>query len=230
VRRYKNGHRIKEYVPDHGSRSRYGHLAHPPILIDDYIGDTLEIGEQMPHAQAADISKLLNETARYGLYDLPKTAYAKAGHVLLKYRMNLSDMTELYTKYIGGWGGASTIFEFAAIKDGQEVKRISKAPVEKKVLYAEADRLLLHEGKSYDVAAVRIRLVDEYGNTLPFANDPVTLKAEGAVELIGPDILSLQGGMGGTYVRTTGEAGEGRLTIRTPEGLEEMIAFQVERQ
>ena len=230
VRMYKNGHLIKEYVPDHGSRSRYGHLAHPPILIDDYIGDTLEIGEQMPHAQAADISKLLNETARYGLYDLPKTAYAKAGRVLLKYRMNLSDMTELYTKYIGGWGGASTIFEFAAIKDGQEVKRISKAPVEKKVLYAEADRMLLQEGKSYDVAAVRIRLVDEYGNTLPFANDPVTLKAEGAVELIGPDILSLQGGMGGTYVRTTGEEGEGRLTIRTPEGQEKTIVFQVERQ
>ena len=230
VKMYKNGHLIKEYVPDHGSRSRYGHLAHPPILIDDYIGDTLEIGEQMPHAQAADISKLLNETARYGLYDLPKTAYAKAGRVLLKYRMNLSDMTELYTKYIGGWGGASTIFEFAAIKDGQEVKRISKAPVEKKVLYAEADRMLLQEGKSYDVAAVRIRLVDEYGNTLPFANDPVTLKAEGAVELIGPDILSLQGGMGGTYVRTTGEEGEGRLTIRTPEGQEKTIVFQVERQ
>ena len=230
VKMYKNGHLIKEYVPDHGSRSRYGHLAHPPILIDDYIGNTLEIGEQMPHAQAADISKLLNETARYGLYDLPKTAYAKAGRVLLKCRMNLSDMTELYTKYIGGWGGASTIFEFAAIKDGQEVKRISKAPVEKKVLYAEADRLLLQEGKSYDVAAVRIRLVDEYGNTLPFANDPVTLEAEGAVELIGPGVVSLQGGMGGTYVRTTGEEGEGRLTIRTPEGQEKTIVFQVERQ
>ena len=229
VKMYKNGHLIKEYEPDYGSRSKYGHLAHPPILVDDYLGDLLETGEQMPHAQAEDISKLLNETARYGLYDLPKTAYAKAGRVLLKYHMNLSDMTDLYTKYIGGWGGESTVFEFVAIKDGQEVKRVSKAPVEKKALYAEADRLLLHEGKSYDVAAVRIRLVDEYGNTLPFANDPVTLEAEGNVELIGPGIASLQGGMGGTYVRTTGEEGEGRLIIRTAEGLEETIQFTVDK-
>ena len=229
VKMYKNGHLIKEYEPNFGSRSKYGHLAHPPILVDDYIGDLLETGEQMPHAQAEDISKLLNESARCGLYDIPKTTYAKAGRVLLKYHMNLSDIADLYGKYIGGWGGESTVFEFVAIKDGQEVKRVSKAPVEKNALYAEADRLLLHEGKSYDVAAVRIRLVDEYGNILPFANDPVTLEAEGAVELIGPGVVSLQGGMGGTYVRTTGEEGEGRLTIRTAEGREETIQLTVDK-
>ena len=228
VRMYKNGEFIKEYVPDHGRRARYRHLAHPPILIDDYIGDTLEKGEHMPHAKASVISGLLNETARYGLYDLPKTTLAKAGGTLLRYKMDLSDMTALYTKYIGGWGGASTVYEFAAIKDGQEVKRIARGPVEGKRLAAEADRVLLHEGKSYDVAAVRIRLTDEHGNTLTFANDPVMLEASGVLELIGPSVVSLQGGMGGTYVRTTGEAGEGTLTIRTPEGLEETICFEVQ--
>ena len=132
VRMYKNGDFIKEYVPDRKSRGRYRHLAHPPILIDDYIGDTLEVGEGMPHDQARAVSGLLNETARYGLYDLPKTAYAKAGRLLLKYRMNLSDMTALYTKYIGGWGGASTIYEFAAVKNGQEAARIAKGPIDRK--------------------------------------------------------------------------------------------------
>ncbi len=77
-------------------------------------------------------------------------------------------------------------------------------------------------------------MVDEHGNTLPFANDPVILEASGAVELIGPSVVSLQGGMGGTYVRTVGEAGDGTLTIRTAdaaagqsEGLEETIQFEV---
>ena len=227
VRMYKNGDFIKEYVPNRKSRGRYRHLAHPPILIDDYIGDTLEVGESMPHDQARAVSGLLNETARYGLYDLPKTAYAKAGRLLLKYRMNLSDMTALYTKYIGGWGGASTIYEFAAIKNGQETVRIAKGPMERKALHAEADRTELVEGKTYDVAAVRIRLIDEYGNTLPFANDAVALKANGAVELIGPEIITLQGGMGGTYVRTRGETGEGSLTLLTPEGDSETITFHV---
>ena len=62
-----------------------------------------------------------------------------------------------------------------------------------------------------------------------FRSDPVVLETDGVIELIGPDIVSLQGGMGGTYVRTTGEEGEGRLTIRTPEGLEETITFNVRR-
>jgi len=88
--------------------------------------------------------------------------------------------------------------------------------------------MLLHEGKSYDVAAVRIRLTDEHSNTLPFANDSVMLEAKGAVELIGPSVIALQGGMGGTYVRTVGEAGEGKLILRTPTGLDETICFEVQ--
>ena len=181
----------------------------------------------MGRAQAEVIKGLLNEAARYGLYDLPKATLAKAGGALLQYRMNLSDMTELYGKYIGGWGGASTIYEFAAIKDGQEVKRVARGPVESRKLRAEADRVVLTEGKSYDAAAIRIRLTDEHGNTLPFANDPVMLAAEGTVELIGPDVIALQGGMSGTYIRTTGETGEGKLTVRTADGKEEIICFEV---
>lgn len=130
--------------------------------------------------------------------------------------------------FIGGWGGTSATYEFVAIKGGREVKRVTRGPVESRLLYAEADRTHLTEGKSYDAAAVRIRMTDEHGNTLPFANDAVVLETEGPVEVIGPDIIALQGGMGGTYVRTTGEAGEGSLTIRTPEGLTKTICFEVQ--
>ena len=168
VRMYKNGNFIRECVPNRTRRGRYSHMAHPPILMDDFIGDT------------------------------------------------------------GDWGGMSADYEFVAIKDGQEVKRVARGPVEKMVLEAEADRELLQEGNSYDVAAVRIRLTDEHGNTLPFANDPVTLETEGPVELIGPSVISMQGGMGGSFVKTTGEAGEGKLILRTPEGLEKTICFEVQ--
>jgi beta-galactosidase len=39
------------------------------------------------------------------------------------------------------------------------------------------------------------------------------------VEIIGPKAVSLRGGMGGTYVKTTGEAGEAKLIVQA-EGLE----------
>ena len=47
-------------------------------------------------------------------------------------------------------------------------------------------------------------------------------------EVIGPKVISLRGGMGGTYVKTTGESGEAKLVVKA-EGLETMeIVFTVE--
>ena len=51
--------------------------------------------------------------------------------------------------------------------------------------------------------------------------------AAGAIAIIGPEIISLQGGMGGTYVRTTGEEGVGILKIKAAQMEEQRILFEV---
>ena len=63
------------------------------------------------------------------------------------------------------------------------------------------------------MAAVRIRILDGYGNPAPYAQLPVKLEVEGAAELVGPDVVTAEGGMCGTYVRTVGKPGQGSLTI-----------------
>lgn len=42
-------------------------------------------------------------------------------------------------------------------------------------------------------------------------------KCSGALELIGPEIISLKGGSGGCYVKTVGKAGLGRLSVNDIE-------------
>jgi beta-galactosidase len=69
------------------------------------------------------------------------------------------------------------------------------------------------------MAAVRITVRDEFGNVAPYAQLPIRLKLEGTAELIGPDVIVAEGGMTGTYIRTVGETGPARLTVRC-EGLE----------
>ena len=69
------------------------------------------------------------------------------------------------------------------------------------------------------MAAVRFRMESEKNNLLSFCQDIVTLSCEGPIEIIGPKVVSLRGGMGGTYVKTKGENGEAKLVI-TSEGLE----------
>ena len=77
------------------------------------------------------------------------------------------------------------------------------------------DHTQLKETDTYDVAAVRIKAVDQNGNVAPFANEPMMLTVSGPIEVYGPSLVALQGGMGGCYIRTTGKSGDGKLTIHT---------------
>lgn len=222
VKMYKNDRFIKEY---RASDSKYQHLKHGPILIDDYIGDALTVNEHMKTKQAQDVKTLLNETARVGLYNLSKAMYMKAGKIMLLYHMNMSDAVELYNRYIGDWGGKSTVYRFEAIKNGKVVKTLTKEPIRKLDIQATADHTTLQEEHTYDVAAIRIKAVDEYGNVLPYFNDSLTFEVEGPVELLGPKVVSLHGGMGGTYVKTTGKAGTAKLTIKSGQAEDKVIIF-----
>ncbi|MBE5923578.1 MAG: glycoside hydrolase family 2 protein [Lachnospiraceae bacterium] len=225
VKMYKNGEFIKEYTKEN---SPYKNLSHPPILIDDFIGDTLEKGENMGHRQAEDVKALLNEVAKVGLYGLSKLMYAKAGKLMVMYHMKMEDAVALYNKYVGDWGGESTEYKFEAIKDGEVVKTLVKKPMTKVCIEALIDHDKLVEENSYDVAAVRINARDEFGNILPFFNDPISLSIEGPCEIIGPKVLALQGGMGGTYIKTTGKKGAGKLTISCGQAEDVEIKYNVE--
>ena len=222
---YKNDRFIKEYT---AADSPYKYLKHPPILIDDFIGDAILENEDFTASQARDIKDVLNMFARYGATDLPVSGQLIAAKLKGIYRMTEGDAMNLYNRYIGNWGGTSTVFRFEAVKDGQVVKTILRKPMTDLHMEVKADHTLLKEGNSYDVAAVRICMVDENENLLHFYNEPVIMETEGPVEIIGPAIVSLKGGMGGTYLRTTGKPGKAVLKLRTEQTEEVCLEFMVE--
>lgn len=224
VKMYKNDRFIKEYLP---GMSPYKHLKHGPILIDDFIGDSFAQNERFRPKHAKEITDAMNLVARGSLNHIPKRLYLTALKLLLIYHIDFAEVTRLYTKYIGDWGGTATIYRFDAIKDGKVVKSVTKEPVREIRLEAEADHTILTEQHSYDVALVRIRAVDDHGNVLPFYQEPVRLIAEGDISIIGPDTIALQGGMGGTYVKSTGRSGRGALLLQSQTAEEIRIPFQI---
>lgn len=224
VKMYKNDRFIKEYLPE---MSPYKHLKHGPILIDDFIGDSLAQNERFRPKHAKEITDAMNLVARGSLNHIPKRLYLTALKLLLIYHIDFAEVTRLYTKYIGDWGGTATIYRFDAIKDGKVVKSVTKEPVREIRLEAEADHTILTEQHSYDVALVRIRAVDDHGNVLPFYQEPVRLITEGDISIIGPDTIALQGGMGGTYVKSTGRSGRGALLLQSKTAGEIRIPFQI---
>lgn len=218
VRMYKNGRLLKEYSKEN---SEYSHLLHGAILIDDFIGDAIIKEEHFEKKLAEEITEALNLAALHGLSHMPKKVYLTALKMVLIHHMKPSEAVRLFTQYIGDWGGASTEYRFEGIKDGKVVKTVIKKPMTQMKLWAEADHTELIEKNSYDVAAVRIRMLDENGNLLNFFQEPILLKTEGPVNLIGGEVITFKGGMAGTYLKTTGEEGRAALIINSgqAEGL-----------
>ena len=210
VRFYLGDSFIHEYT--HGS-SDYPHLAYPPIEITDYIGGRIAENEDFSPKQAEYIKDILNESSRFGMNNLSAEAKRKAAYLTVKYGMTPDDAYRLYGKYIGNWGDKSAVFRFEAYKDGRLVKELKVAPFEKRVLTAQVDHTDLVEGVTYDVAAVRLRMTDQNGNTLPYYFGAVRAEVSGNIELIAEDPVLLRAGMGGLYVRTTGREGKASLTL-----------------
>ena len=63
------------------------------------------------------------------------------------------------------------------------------------------------------MAMVRLRILDENGQAAPYAQLPLHLHVSGEAELVGPTVVTAEGGMTGCFLRTVGKAGEAVLTV-----------------
>jgi len=223
VRLYKNGNFVSEFGPS----AEWKGLKHGPVLIDDTIGQLLESQEGFDSKKAAYLRDCLTAAGKYGLSNMPLSAKLKLGLAMLKYHMTFEDGYNLYGKYVGNWGGESTVWRFDAEKDGKVVRSVTCCPSSKLHLEVIAGSSSLCEGSAYDMTSVRIRILDENGRTAVYAQYPLTFTVSGAAELAGPAVITAEGGMGGTYIRTIGYTGAAELTVSAP-GLEDVtIHFEI---
>ena len=113
------------------------------------------------------------------------------------------------------------------MKNGEVVATYTCSPSARLHLEVVPSHTNLKEGDTYDMAAVRIRILDENGNVAPYAQLPVQFTLEGDAQLAGPRVATAEGGMTGTYVKTTGKPGEARLTIHTEQTEDVTLIFKI---
>lgn len=224
VKMYKNGRFIKEFPT---KNKHFPNLPHSPILVDDYVGELLVTDEGFSEKKAACVAAALNYIGMNGYTQFTRKLIKMAVKCIVLYRMSIGNIVDLYTKYVGDWGEKSTVYRFDAIKDGKVVKSVTKTPMEKMRLEVKCSSTTLCEKNSYDVAALRISALDENGNLLPYSSEPVKITVKGALELIGPDMTSLRGGVCGFYVKTTGKQGAATVTLSCPQTEEVKIEFEI---
>ncbi|MBN9106144.1 MAG: hypothetical protein J0I14_14185 [Propionibacteriaceae bacterium] len=201
VRLSLGGEVIGTHLPD---RTRFGHLPHPPVVIDDFIGDRLVREQGLSPAAAAGVKRLLAAVVRYGDKALPLRHQADGGLTMLRHGLSRDDVVALYNRYVSGWGTPSREYTFEGLVGGEVVCSTTLGPSHSAALVVEPDVTSLVEDETYDVCRIVVRHVDTLGHDLPYSTEAVTVEVDGAASLIGPAVLPLLGGSTAFWIRSDG--------------------------
>ncbi|NLL48031.1 MAG: glycoside hydrolase family 2 protein [Firmicutes bacterium] len=120
---------------------------------------------------------------------------------------------------VGVWGSTWFDGEFVGYVQEQEVtrKKFVKNPVATELIVTPDDTELLANGQ--DVTRLVLKIVDQAGNLLPYLAESLKIEVTGPAQLIGPAQVTLIGGCLATWVKTTKEPGQIRVSV-TPSTLD----------
>ena len=220
LRLYRDNDFVAEFTPDR--RGRFAALPHPPIEIHDFVGLLLEKYEGIDRTAAPQVAAILNEMRRDSM-DLSPLSRAR----MYSLRLSWNELVQLYYKYIGVLGSPAAVYRFEAVWHGRAVRTVVKEPVQSVRLECTVHNPILTDGPTWDCAAVSLRAIDQNGNLLPYCGEAVQLSVEGPLRILGPSVVPLRGGMAGTYLATTGEAGPAKLHCRMEGALDTEVSLTI---
>ncbi|MBP5091906.1 MAG: glycoside hydrolase family 2 protein [Bacilli bacterium] len=224
VELYLGNEKIGSFYPD---KKNFPHLPHPPIHIDDFIGERFV--EQLSDRDSKAIKKALNLSAIKGFSRMTLFEKLPVLFVALKNRLSFNDFYKMYNKYIQNWGEDSSTYTFKAYRGEEVIAEKTIGPSTEFHLDLSTAHGHLKNADTYDVARVKIEFKDEYGTRMPYAFNVLTFETTGPIEVIGPKSIALQGGSASVYVRSLPTAKETVGTLKVKAGdLEESLLIVVE--
>ena len=209
VNLFKNDVLIKGFYPNH---REFKYLKHPPILIDDLIGDMLQEEEGMTKWDANNVKKVLMASSMHGMI-LPPRYKLRMAIAILRYGISVEEEMGMYGKYVGNLKDSHTVYRLEGYKGGQLVKTKCLGSVRNPRLVAKADYEVVPLHETYEINRIVVQVRCENGNVLPYAFDSLRIETLGPIELVG-HAPAIVGGAAAIYVKTTGK-GMGDVMIRS---------------
>lgn len=213
VELYKNDEYVGVFYPN---TTRFPQLPHPPILMDDFIGERIAMNEPLSQRDANLVKGLLRRLLKRNLKMTFKDKLIM-GYVLVKNKLTYSDAVRFYTTYVGGWGEKESRYTIKAYKDKTCFKTIHKGFNDDYHLNVTPMRTTFSHHDSYDTVRVQVSLENAYGERAFYDDSVMTLSAEGPLAIIGPPVRAMTGGVQAVWVKSLAP-GQGRLTITHPRG------------
>ena len=219
-----NGAPVGTFLPD---RRHFAHLPHPPVVVDDFIGERLNAEAGFSARDRKLLKQVLLSASRHGM-DLPLRDKLAMGYLLFKHHLSLADGVRLYERYVGSWDGKGRVWSFHGYRGGVIVCSATFTSADKPSLKLECERPVLTETDTYDVTRLVVSARDEHDQLLQFSHTPIAIKVEGPIRLVGPALVSLSGGAVGIYVRSFGRKGKAKVIVESPELGTQSIGLRVD--
>ena len=207
---YKDDEFVKRFYP---KNDQFKYLKHPPILIDEIVGETFK-EDKFPQKSWLKIASMFSYAAMHGFNHLPLKNKIYLGIMMKKYNVSYSDLVFYWNKYVGAWGGKAKIYKFKGYINGELVKEKEIGPSTAFDLEVTPSKTILENKETYDSLRVRIRHIDEHHNLMQYSQRMIELEAEGPIEIIGPKTQTLLGGQLSVYVKSKNEIGKAKLKIK----------------
>ena len=215
---YKDDEFVKRFYP---KNDKYKYLKHPPILIDEIVGETFK-EDKFPKKSWLKIASMFSYAAMHGFNHLPLKNKLYLGLMMSRYKVPYSELVHYWNKYVGAWGGKAKIYTFKGYKDNQLVSTKEIGPSNESHLDVKLSKDELINADTYDSLRIRLRHVDEYNNVLQYSQRIVELSTSGPIEIIGPKLQTLLGGQLGVYIKSKNEKGIGKLVVKMDDIVKEI--------
>ncbi|WP_274893456.1 hypothetical protein [Thermoanaerobacterium sp. R66] len=105
-------------------------------------------------------------------------------------------------------------------------KKYSTEPVPTELCVMPDDFLL--DASQKDATRIVVKILDQYGNLLPFINEVIKIEIEGPAKLQGPNEVALIGGAIAFWVETINESGVINIKVRSRSLGEKNVMVKVE--
>ena len=214
---YKNDEFVMKFKPE---SKAFPHLKHPPILLDDIVGETFN-ETKFPKKSHLKIAKMFSYAAMHGFNHLPLKNKLYLGYMMARYKVSYTDLVGYWNKYVGSWGGIAKTYKVKGYINNILVKEVELGPSNEFHLEITANKLELVNDNSYDTLKLVLRHLDEHNSLLHYSNRIVHIDVDGPLSLVGPSEQVLLGGQLSLYFNSTGKAGKAKIKIKMDNEIHE---------
>ena len=222
VELYKNGEFVKRFYP---VSKEFPYMKHPPILIDDIVGETFK-EDKFPKKSWPTIASMFSYAAMHGFNHMPLKNKLYLAYMMIRHKISYTDLVHYWNEYVGSWGGKAKTYVIKGFKGNKLMKEIEVGPSNEFHFDISTNKEVLINEETYDTLRVVIKHLDEHNSLLHYSNRIVKIQTDGPIELVGPSEQVLLGGQLSLYFNSIGVEGKAKIKL-TIDNVVKELEFEV---